>query len=72
MCVCVLIECHPNVYTSEAFGRVLVLDGTVQVTEKDECAYHECIAHIPLFSHPNPKSVSASRSTRVTALDHAV
>ena len=30
----------------------------VQVCDKDEFSYHENIAHIPLFSHPEPKQVS--------------
>ena len=42
---------------SEAFGRVLVLDGVIQCTEKDEFVYQEMIAHLPLFAHPNPESV---------------
>ena len=39
------------------FGRMLVLDGIVQTTIKDEYVYHEMISHIPLFTHPNPKKV---------------
>ena len=39
------------------FGKVLVLDNTFQTTERDEFIYHELIAHIPLFTHPNPKNV---------------
>ncbi len=42
---------------TEAFGRMLVLDGIVQTTIKDEFIYHEMIAHIPLYSHKNPKKV---------------
>ncbi|WP_027626909.1 polyamine aminopropyltransferase [Clostridium lundense] len=40
-----------------ALGRMLLLDGIVQTTIKDEYVYHEMIAHIPLFTHPNPKKV---------------
>jgi spermidine synthase len=36
------------------FGRVLVLDGIVQLTEEDEGIYHEWIAHWPLFSLRKP------------------
>jgi spermidine synthase len=36
---------------------VLVLDGVIQVTERDECAYQEMIAHLPLCSIPIPKKV---------------
>jgi spermidine synthase len=45
------------VFESENHGNVLVLDGVIQVTERDEFAYQEMIAHIPLFAHPNPKKV---------------
>jgi spermidine synthase len=39
------------------FGRMLVLDGIIQTTIRDEHVYHEMISHIPLFTHPNPKKV---------------
>lgn len=39
------------------YGRMLVLDGAIQVTEKDEFCYHEMMAHVALCSHPNPKKV---------------
>lgn len=42
---------------SSAYGKVLVLDGIVQLTEKDECAYQEMITHLPLCSIPSPKTV---------------
>ncbi|CAN1751219.1 Spermine synthase [Linum perenne] len=42
---------------STSYGKVLVLDGIVQLTEKDECAYQEMIAHLPLCSIPSPKAV---------------
>lgn len=45
------------VFKSKTYGNVLVLDGAIQVTERDEFAYQEMIAHLPLFSHPNPKKV---------------
>lgn len=38
-------------------GRVLVLDGNIQVTELDEFIYHEMITHVPLFTHPHPREV---------------
>jgi len=46
---------HVQVFRTGAFGNVLVLDGVVQVTEKDEMAYQEMITHIPMFAHPNPE-----------------
>ena len=39
-------------------GRVLVLDGAIQVTERDEFTYQEMMANLPVNSHPNPKDVS--------------
>lgn len=42
---------------TEEFGNMLVLDGMVMTTEKDEFVYHEMVAHVPLFTHPNPKHV---------------
>lgn len=42
---------------TEAFGRMLVLDGIIQTSIKDEFVYHEMISHIPLYTHPNPKKV---------------
>ncbi|KAB1206240.1 Spermine synthase [Morella rubra] len=45
------------VFESSTYGKVLVLDGIVQLTEKDECAYQEMIAHLPLCSIPLPKTV---------------
>lgn len=29
----------------------------IELTERDEFAYHEMMAHLPMFSHPNPKRV---------------
>jgi spermidine synthase len=43
------------VFKSQTYGNVLVLDGCIQVTERDEFAYQEMIAHLALNSHPNPK-----------------
>ncbi|KAI4330948.1 hypothetical protein MLD38_029184 [Melastoma candidum] len=45
------------VFQSASYGKVLVLDGVVQLTEKDECAYQEMITHLPLCSIPSPRTV---------------
>ncbi|MTI95627.1 MAG: polyamine aminopropyltransferase [Firmicutes bacterium] len=39
------------------FGRGLILDGVIQTTLSDEFIYHEMLAHVPLNTHPNPKTV---------------
>jgi len=39
------------------FGRMMLLDGLVMVTERDEFIYHDMIVHPALFTHPTPKKV---------------
>lgn len=39
------------------YGRVLVLDGELMITEKDEFIYHEMISHVSMAVHPNVKDV---------------
>ncbi|KAE9404950.1 saccharopine dehydrogenase [Gymnopus androsaceus JB14] len=45
------------VLESETYGNVLVLDGAIQCTERDEFSYQEMITHLPTASHPNPEKV---------------
>ncbi|HEX8948329.1 MAG TPA: polyamine aminopropyltransferase [Dissulfurispiraceae bacterium] len=45
------------VFKNPHFGNILVLDGVVQITERDEFLYHEMLVHIVLHAHPNPKKV---------------
>lgn len=44
-------------YKSKAFGNILVLDGVFNTTEFDEFSYQEMIAHVPMFSHKNPRKI---------------
>ncbi len=46
-----------DVVETVALGRMLLLDGMVMTSERDEFIYHEMIAHIPMLAHPNPKTV---------------
>lgn len=46
-----------DILETEAFGRMLVIDGKVQACELDEFIYHEMLTHPGLLSHPNPKRV---------------
>ncbi len=39
------------------YGRMLLLDDVVQITERDEFFYHEMMTHIVMHSHPEPKKV---------------
>lgn len=42
---------------SHSFGRILVLDGTIQSAEADEALYHELLVQPAMLSHPAPKDV---------------
>ena len=44
-------------FRNRFYGHVLVLDGVIQLTERDEFIYSEMMAHVPLFAHPDPASV---------------
>ena len=46
-----------GVFETEDFGNLLVIDGMVMLTEKDEFVYHDMISHIPVFVHPKPHRV---------------
>lgn len=45
---------------------MLVLDGVIQCTERDEFSYQEMIANLPLCSHPNPRKVPRSHQGSAT------
>jgi len=45
------------IFDSKNFGRVLVLDGTIQITTSDEFSYHEMIAFTALACHKSPKNL---------------
>ncbi|RKQ83869.1 polyamine aminopropyltransferase [Brockia lithotrophica] len=46
-----------DVLETEAYGRVLLLDGMVMTTERDGHVYSEMLAHVPLVTHPHPERV---------------
>ena len=48
-----MIEVVESLY----YGKVLVLDGVLQLTERDADSYNEMMAHVPMFQHRNPKRV---------------
>ncbi|CAH1042851.1 MULTISPECIES: polyamine aminopropyltransferase [Halomonas] len=48
---------HLEVYTTETYGNLMVLDGCVMLTDRDNFLYHEMIAHPALFTHQDPKRV---------------
>jgi spermidine synthase len=46
-----------DVFESYEFGRMLVLDGFLMVTEKDEFVYHDMIVHVPMATSRMIKNV---------------
>lgn len=46
-----------DVLETPEFGRVLVLDGNIMLTERDEFIYDEMITHVPMAVHPNIENV---------------
>ncbi len=64
-----------DIVESHGLGRLLLNDGVVMFSEKDEFVYHEMVAHVPLFAHPNPERVliigGGDGGTAREALRHA-
>ena len=48
---------HLQVFETEYFGNTLVLDGIIQLTERDNMGYHEMITHVPMLAVGAPKRV---------------
>jgi spermidine synthase len=45
------------IFESFSHGRVMVLDGVIQITEADEFVYQEMLAHVPLLAHGAAENV---------------
>jgi spermidine synthase len=46
-----------EIVQSVGHGNLLLNDGVVMLSERDEFVYHEMIAHVPLCVHPAPRRV---------------
>ena len=46
-----------EIYDSTDWGKVMLIDGAMMVTTRDNFFYHEMMAHAPLFTHANPENV---------------
>lgn len=46
-----------EVVESESFGKILLIDGVIMLTEADEFCYHEMIVHVPLCVHTKAQKV---------------
>jgi len=46
-----------EVYETDTFGTLMVIDGCVMLTDRDNFLYHEMMAHPALFTHARPRRV---------------
>lgn len=46
-----------DVFDTYEFGKILVIDGYVMITEKDEFIYHDMITHVAMATNPDIKNV---------------
>jgi spermidine synthase len=48
---------HILIVETEFFGNAMILDGIIQLTERDNMGYHEMIVHVPMLAVGSPKRV---------------
>jgi spermidine synthase len=48
---------HLVLFDQPYFGKMLMLDGAIQISKKDEFIYQEMMSHVPLFAHGSPDDV---------------
>ncbi len=48
---------HLQIVDTEFFGKAMILDGIIQLTERDNMGYHEMIVHVPMLAVGEPKRV---------------
>ena len=46
-----------DIVETRGLGKMLLNDGLVMISERDEFIYHDMITHVPLFTHPQPRRV---------------
>ncbi|GAB4363319.1 MAG: polyamine aminopropyltransferase [Methylohalobius crimeensis] len=46
-----------EIYETTGFGKLMVIDGFVMLSSRDNFLYHEMMTHPALFTHPDPKRV---------------
>ena len=46
-----------DIYDTTDWGKLMVIDGCMMVTTRDNFFYHEMMSHPALFTHANPKKV---------------
>src|ERR1700722_14615523 len=48
---------HLVLFEQPDFGKMLMLDGAIQISKRDEFIYQEMMSHVPLFAHGNAREV---------------
>jgi len=48
---------HIEIYQTTDFGNLMVIDGVIMLTTRDNFLYHEMLSHPVLFTHPDPRNV---------------
>jgi len=46
-----------EIYQTRGFGNLMVIDGRILLTSRDNFLYHEMLSHPVLFTHPRPRRV---------------
>jgi len=46
-----------EIYSTKSFGNLMVIDGFIMLTERDNFIYHEMMSHPALFNHSKPRNI---------------
>jgi spermidine synthase len=46
-----------EIFETESFGKLMVIDGCTMVSDRDNYLYHEMMTHPVLYTHANPETV---------------
>lgn len=49
---------HIEIYQTENFGNLMIIDGCTMLSQRDNFIYHEMMTHPALFNHPAPKHIA--------------
>jgi len=47
-----------DIYETTDFGNLMVIDGCIMLTDRDNFIYHEMMSHPVIYSHPRPQRVA--------------
>ncbi len=63
---------HIKIFDTPINGRVMTLDGVVQITTRDESAYAEMLTHLPILEHGKVRSVMIVGGGDLSIADEAL